>query len=333
MRSQGIEQVLNRQGVRWTYEPAVAWERVDEASARKNPARVGPQPVSHEAVERYALAYKAGDEFPAIVLAVRAEGGYFLLDGAHRRLACQAANLPFHDAYIIHENDVGLLRVLQGEFNLVNGLPMPKEQAVAYAKVLVRQFGVAVEEAATRLKIRQASLADALRADEVRLQAGKLGLAQLSPTTGNEAVITLGRLPSDALFKAAWTLAREAGLGAPEARELVKTTLRERSEADQLAAIAAYRERPAIQRSIARARQGYAKPRAGFQSKKLRLIRQLNALLEMLNRAPTLEALGVTDPADRTTIEQLWAQAVQRMEIIRGTGNDRVDQAPVRRAR
>src|SRR4051794_13664475 len=85
-----IEELLNKTGVSWTFEPDVSLGEIDMDRSLRNQARIN-KVLDQPTVETYIEAMKRGDQFPALI-------SYFwnntskrvLIDGNHRAAAHKA---------------------------------------------------------------------------------------------------------------------------------------------------------------------------------------------------------------------------------------------------
>lgn len=94
--------------------------------------------VDADTVERYAEAYRAGAEFPPIVLN-RVDGDLVLLCGVHRTTAAIEADVKTHSAIVFDGLDERRALLIAYTDNITHGLPTTRRDRTRQAALLVER--------------------------------------------------------------------------------------------------------------------------------------------------------------------------------------------------
>lgn len=223
MRDTRIEKFLVKRGVGFEYCPSIPLAQCRVDPEAKLNIRLAQQ-LSEERVERYALAMKDGDEFPAIVLYRDRKGQYFFfVNGLHRFAALGRVGATEVDAYILllDPDERSTINHLRRTINLLEGLAPTAEESLEQAVQDVDE-GSSQADAAREHRIPLSRLHNRLANREVesRLLRVRLNPTQI-PHLQDTHKRQLGRIKRDDDFFQAVMLAQEARLTVDQTKELL----------------------------------------------------------------------------------------------------------------
>ena len=157
MRDIGIEHWLDTKKVEWDYVEEIHIDRiVVDATAQAN-IRLN-MPLDQDNVRGMVVSLRdngrAQTTLPAIIV-YEVDGNYGLVNGLHRREACDRASVPTLDAYVldIPDRDMRVIDGLRRTVNILNGIPPSREEALQHAFHLVHDSGWTQKDAAASMLI------------------------------------------------------------------------------------------------------------------------------------------------------------------------------------
>lgn len=289
MKDPRIENWLTTEGVKWDYLDGVALSEIDVEASKRNQARVNA-PIIEDLVERYALAYIDGSEFPALI-AWRADSGRLvLLDGNQRLAAAIDLDQKAIDVYVCSELTEEKRFAICWTANSLNGDPgSPLDRMLQAKQYHLRYPGLPKNEVARRFRIKSEKFERELRSDEVGARLNQFGLDPEAISLTNKDRLH-AYIASDVQFREAAKLIQEAGLKGGLAAEFWADIRRARTEKDALAVIDAWRERPEVADLIRQKR--FNRPHIP-KSRMQHLLDRFSGIHRFLERYPDLVALEV----------------------------------------
>lgn len=307
--------LLDELGVTYTHHEALDLALIDEAASLRNQARF--EPLDPDAVDRYADAMTAGDQFPPIIVhhakTARAKQPWIILSGNHRYHAAIKADVKLPGYVIDKVDDPTVLLRIAYQDNAHHGLALSRPERLRHA-VHLMDNGFVQRDAARCVGIGEGEVSTYRRIRDAQERAQAAGIAAFD-TLPDRVQEKLCRIDLEAPFIAAARLATRARLSAPQADEVAKAIKAARSEAAALEAVeeltAQHRER--IQAS------------AGGMRK--RQISGRSALLDVCSRAGALSQpdviRSVIDDQDATILRRSCAKAIEKLESVRAAIGDR----------
>lgn len=242
-----IEQLLDRHGATWTYEPALDLSRVDRPASAREQYRIVE--VHPEAVERYAatMAEQGGwGDFPPLILRHSGPGGrrLVLVSGMHRDTAAQRAGFTHGPAYLIRcPAKVGLLIALDD--NARHGQPLGNSERGALGARLVAEHGLTQTDAAAQVGVSVSTVNRAVLVATTQARARDLGVDL--DGLGFLVVEELGRVDHDDVFVLAADAAGKLSSGA--GKSFVSRVRRTLDDIGPTAALEVIDERQAMVRT------------------------------------------------------------------------------------
>lgn len=276
-RDGALEADMDKLGITWSFEPAMAVGRVDKERSLANQARL--EPLNLATVEQYAEDMAAGDVFPAIVVEVQRtsrEERLVAIGGNHRLAAARIAKRKHLAAYLVEGDPVALYRLMWSD-NRRHGLPPGNGEKLLAAVHLINQ-GDTMAQAARTVGISYAKLVQHMAATEFDRRVGASKKLRVAVKLGDTAKQRLGSL-SDVVFGPAVEAVLRHGLGQADVGELV-TMLRSAGD-DGLALQLLGKAEPdlaikGLGNAAAERRRGHQSPRRAMLDA-LRSIRHLSA--------------------------------------------------------
>lgn len=277
MRDPRVEQWLTREGVDWHWEKTVPLSQVDWEASLKNQARLKVTLIS-EHVDELSMAVLDGVQLPDPVGYYNKDGCIVIISGNHRVAAykqvneLKLGNIETLDWYIVNSY-AWKLDILTRTSNIIEGLPLTKEERVEQAKHLVRVLNFSAVDAGKALGISPKTVNTALEGDGVRERLAKYQFA------GNIPLTTLQRLyrikQDNALLETA-KLVQEAQLSNEEAAEVAARVQKaERSEKQQQYVLAELRKN--YKDRIARTKKGQLRRQIAPSIKYRRAVNWINS--------------------------------------------------------
>lgn len=269
---------LQKQGVEITYVEKISLEDIDFKKSQNNQARL-TTPVVEELVNQYAQDYKDGDEFPPLVLARVGKGRWVIVDGNNRFAALTKLGRKFTDAYLLSTSDEAVINRITWTFNdKVNGLRNAHEDRLFHATTLVQKYGMEIKTAARECGVHTTTLANHLRAVEIRsileeggLKSASLGLEQI------RTISILQQVGNDVLVKGAEVVINN-GLTIKDTEELIRTVKRKNTVPDKLKAIEEFAESDLAKIRKAETKGGKIKPKYNPRLEYEKLLKKLEDL-------------------------------------------------------
>jgi hypothetical protein len=215
-----IEAMLAEYGLSWTYNDAVPLSEIDVDRSLANNVRTNP--LIPDNVDSMVMALKNGADLPPTIMTK--EGKKFLVwSGNNRTAAHLGANRKSIPAYIVPANtDHGVLRMIAVEENRGGTWANSKEERLNHAlDLLSSESGFTVRAVAQRLDLSESEVnaERAMRAGAARAQ--RLGVLNSWERITKTSRIKFDQISMDDPYKAAITLAAEAGLKIELSNELI----------------------------------------------------------------------------------------------------------------
>jgi hypothetical protein len=238
-RRPDIEAELNKYGVDWKYVSAVQLDDIDLEASLNNQARF--EALNDDTVATYADALARGDVFPAVVAwrpGKRANQKYVIIDGNHRAMGTQRAELPAVDIYeVARGTRPQVVAIMMHSLNAKHGRATSEAERVMGALYLINS-GSTQEQAAAALNVPMNVLKKALlgaKADARAREAGANMQKWESLTAGTRS--RLVTIQTDEGFADAVDLVHSAGLDAVQVQDLVAQLNQSRSGTRQRSAV------------------------------------------------------------------------------------------------
>jgi hypothetical protein len=310
-----VEQWLNEMGVRWSYIPHIPLRWFVDRDDMSHQLRSLERPLNIETVEEYQTAIQAGARFPALVAYMRDDGRYGIVAGNHREAAAHRAGVNTFDAYIITEQDEGILALLAMTSNQMMGMRPPREVALEHARMLCQRFNLPATEAARRMCIPVTAVRDANRGDAARRRLEKHGVQAALPLP---VLVEMAAVSNDHTLVAMAQLVAQTGIGRDQVRDLAREVRQEGTEQAQLQEVQRWAARPEMQHLAAQRRVRPEAARTPSMSRRLRFLKHLKDLQALAARRDSLVDLGITLPDEQAHVRELWRALVRKMEAILG---------------
>ncbi len=217
MRDAGVEKFLDKNRVTYEYRESFPLSKVIVNEKARRNIRLSEQ-LNEEVVRSYVVALKAGNEFPAIVIAPNGRDLMELVGGLHRMETYDRCNKKTSDVYILGTDDQEVIGRMRRTLNTINGLNYSEEERVLHAIEFV-DGGLTRVDAAKLMNVSRDLLHK--RLDE-RQAGARLASGNIDHTAFHgSALRILGRISRDKLLFRAATLAKEARLPADVVNNLV----------------------------------------------------------------------------------------------------------------
>ena len=309
MRVETIESKLDKDGIAWQYLSSLSLNTIDRAASKANHARFEAR--SEELVEEYARHMLTGDEFPPIVIwQQEPQKAFLVIDGNHRVWAADRINRLSLDAYQVLVDDVYVIERLTRSWNTSNGQKLSRDEIDNHIIYLCEKYHRPQKELAELYRLHPDYVSKLLARHRQSARIASWGLPAERLT--HENVALLASIDNDNVARAAASLMAKGSLGNKDARDLASAIKMERTEADQIASVSLFAERPDIRNRIAE--PGPRKGRASRQVRRDRLFLVMSQMAMHIERFPTLEANQVTTQNDRCRVEEFW----RRIERLMG---------------
>lgn len=144
MRSALYEQVLEREGVDFTYMERLDLKAIDTNAGMNNQARL-LEPIKEALIEEYAELYRQGSDGPPIVVwKYKSVSRWVPIDGNQRIAAAKKAGRKTLDAYVVDwlDDRMVLDRIIGTFNNHVNGERLIYEEALEHAVSYTQKYGI-----------------------------------------------------------------------------------------------------------------------------------------------------------------------------------------------
>jgi hypothetical protein len=314
-----IEQILNREGVTYTYIAKVPLDQIDEKQSLKNQAR-HDEPLDADYVATYAIHMLDGYEFPALVAYMSERTAkYVLCDGNHRYAGKKEANITTTDLYQVFSNDAWVIYRLTHSLNTIEGRREAPQAAMAHAVDACIRFPADAtrKDMAKRYGVSETTLRDEI---EYRVGYDRVMSVGYDPVKiGRVNLRRLVSIHSDVVLGALTALIRDGALGTTEVSSICTSVNRLKSEKRQLDYIEAYRAREEYRDRTAKTARGTT-VRRNATPPGMQLMRSLQASVTVLERSPSHAALGITSLADRARLLDLEKDLFAKLARARVLG-------------
>lgn len=224
MKDPRVEQWLNRERVEWHTEKDIPLSMVDWEASLRNQARLG-QALIQEHVDELSLAILDGVQLPDPVGYYSKESRVVIISGNHRVAAYKQINelklgFPIEkiDWYIVN-TFAWKIDVLTRISNVIEGLPLSKDERLEQAKHLVRVLNYTEVAAAKALAISKTTVGSALAADAVAERLARYRFTERIPPT---TLCKLDRIKQDIALVETAKLVREAQLSGDETADVAR---------------------------------------------------------------------------------------------------------------
>jgi len=319
MKNPTYEQALQKQGAPFTYLEAVADEAISAQKGLSNQARL-EVPLDDALVEAYALALKAGDVFPPLVLARLGRNRYYPLDGNQRLAAGRKIGKKAWDAYVVESADPMVLdRIAWGFNDKVNGRRNSYEDCLAHAISYCRKHGVPAEAAAQEFGVPKWAVHREVRVAELRevLEKHRLKPAAALPADTLHKMGALATLGEDLFVEAAVAVAASGATG-DDVVGLMRDVKAARTHAAKLGCIKKFAASEQTAQRRAETKGGTVKIRVPLPREKLaRALKEVNRVLEGY---PDRRALVPPGKAQLKELRQLATDVVRALINTYGLG-------------
>lgn len=233
--SPAAEDILRRKG----YAPQYRDIPVGDVDIHESMANVGRMRKSLllDSVERYAIAMRQGDRFPALC-AYRPKGAkkWLLICGFNRFHAAQKVGArTFHALAVDGDMEPFDVEDVAIEDNLANGVALSCEEAKFLAVRAHTEHGVSIKQAAERYKLHPNTIRESITIDDIRRVCDKIPNAR---SISDSALAKLSGFKDDHnVLRAAVTLMAEVKHTVEEAERLAREIRAEKTEAARIEAV------------------------------------------------------------------------------------------------
>ncbi len=247
MRDPKVEQWLTREMVQFEYVSSIAISDIDLEASLKNNSRVGNRliPWLHE---RYTVAAKSGDEFPAIIVYRLAPGPakFRIVEGNHRAHGYLSAGKTSIDAYVIQAT-MPVIDVLTRSANAMVGVATTPEDNLNQAIYSVSRGYQNIGQASESFNVTLNSLQSALLANKAKERLAGLRVGKAKPDDlSTFRLQRLNTIPNDPALKAAAAVALSSQLTSDQFDDLITAVKAQRSEEYMLLAVEEFKAKPGI---------------------------------------------------------------------------------------
>lgn len=306
--SNHTERWLKSEGVGFTYHAQLAIGEIDRKKSWDNQARFIP--IDERLVDEYARAKRDGAQFPALIGYRNGTGKVVLIDGNHRLAADEVVGVTFTDIYLVDSKDRLVLERLTRSANMQNGWRPSRQEVIAHVKHLVRHYGQPVAGVAKTFGIAYETANNWIQEEDVADR-----LIELGHDPRGIAATNLRRLHSlikhDTLLWSAFDLVRSAKLSVGEVDDLVLAIKAKTSDFDRMVVVTAWRER--LAERVAQSQNGRSQWPA-----KAGLLGSMSRIINLIERYPSPDQLGLTNPSDLDRVRKDWQVCVRLMEGVIG---------------
>lgn len=315
---QRYEAWLRAEGVRYTYVPNMAIERVDKRASLEAQARLDKR-LDEDMVLKYAVAMESGAEFPPLI-GYDAGGRIILIGGNHRVHAAELAHRKTFDVYVVQTDDRYIIDRMTRSMNFaLEGKAGTQEEALQQAIYLVTTHGKSAAEVGRSFNLKQQQVEAAVRRQKSLRRMETLGIS--TKHIPASTVDVLGRL-NDRPMQAAEALRTTTKMNTEQVRQLVKDVASKTSEDEQLAVIAAWSKRPDIQALREQSRSGSTpRPTTAVRTRLFRLVSDMESLLKQYT---TPQSVQLTRVSDVDTLTTRWRDVNKSMEGLLGAAKKSV---------
>lgn len=304
--SNHTERWLKSEGVGFTYYAQLDIDTIDQVRSRDNQARFIP--IDERLVDEYVRAKRDGAQFPALVGYRNGTGKVVLIDGNHRLAADKVIGVAFTDIYLVDSKDRLVLERLTRSANMQNGWRPSRQEVIAHIKHLVRHYGQSVTGVAKTFGVAYETANCWIQEEDVTDRLIELGHDPRGVVPTN-----LRRLHSlikhDTLLWSVFDLMRSAKLTVSESDDLITAINAKTSDFDRMAVVTAWRER--LAERVAQGQNGRSKWPA-----KAGLLGSISRIINLIERYPNPDQLGLTNPADIDRVRKDWQVCVRLMEGV-----------------
>jgi len=276
-------------------------EDIDWEEIEKNLGRTGRE-ISTDTVEDYALQMMDGAVFPRPI-GVWTKSGWLIPAGVHRVSAAREAGMTTVGIYVVTVALESELRQLALMTNRMQGMRIPRAEALRQAVFMVTSDGLVLDDVCRRLGVKKHTVQEKLMIQKTADRLLALGFRHKFPDTCYMCLHTL--IGNDKVFLAAAKLASSRKMTADSLREMTKAIRAEKTEALQLAL---------IDREEASAREIQEPPPRADGSRVTTVLHYRSKLLASIS---TLERLLVTSKAKKVSDLQIVEGSDEHKQIKR----------------
>lgn len=313
-RDPHTEAWLDSLHITWTYEPALALERIDTSKSLANQARL--EALDPEVVARYTADLDRGDTFPPVlaVAGAKKSSKVVLVGGNHRHAAHEQLRRPTIPAYLLADVAEPMALRLAYEDNRRHGLPPSEAERIRQAIHLIDQ-GWEQQAAAACVGVPAPKISMARSRIKATRRAATVGInVRAFEGLGGGQQYSLGQLRSDPIFKRTTQLVLDAHLTDAATRKLVGE-LREASsdkDADAILDVRTEELRPQVHASAG----GKIRSNVTARTRMLAALSSVRAVdpIEAVTSCTTLDQVRHLDETITAVIERLMkaSNALQR---------------------
>jgi ParB-like chromosome segregation protein Spo0J len=200
-------------------------------------ARVMTEGEIAEEVRRHEVnARQSGTtHYPPLVLGVRSDGKYVLLDGHQRLAGFRRAGVESHDAYLVTNKEDWPLAAVS--INTEHGLPPTEEERITLAKDYVRN-GMSQSYAAQVFRLSAGVLSECIRADRVEAIAVAEGAsARMLEKVPRTTKVYAHKIRRPPVLKAALEAITRSGAKGADAAAIVDRAVSARTDEEAIEAL------------------------------------------------------------------------------------------------
>ena len=298
------EAVLKELGMAYTIGKIVV-AKIDWKATHTNIGRTG-RAINQDNADDYALAMQSGAIFPMPV-AIKRRNGPTVVAGVHRSMAAKQNGDSEIECYIVEEQNEAMERLIAIMTNRKEGVRVSKSEAMEYGVYLVSEYEMEAKQVADYLGLNHKSLADKLRIIERRSELVSLGFTGELTDTAVGALSTVANNHKTLLSAA--ELASKYQMTAPEVRDLSSRVAKNKTEAQQLAAI-----------ELEESRRRKVSPTPVHHvtaSTRTKFLRIWHSLLSLMDGKETIESLQIVRASDEhKQLTAEWKQLKRQLDKV-----------------
>lgn len=193
-------------------------------------------PLNPDLVTEYKTAMESGDRFPACVLRRMKSGRMVIESGNHRMRSALQAGIKKAPVYVFESSDQAVIDLMPRVLNRLHGKRQGREEALIHATHAVEQYGYEHGKAEQLFGLSKGSVSAAIRAKDVKKLLMSKGVNTQKLTQAQ--LVSLHPLKNDNVIVAAGRMISDSGINGSAADEFIRSIRKNRTEAQQMAAVA-----------------------------------------------------------------------------------------------
>jgi hypothetical protein len=289
------EQAMRKFNLKWKIED-VPFDRIDWEESQKNCARIG-DPLTPEHVADLQTALRHGDVLPRVVLLNHGRKLVYAA-GNHRGTSARNCGATSISAYVVSTTDEKVIQTLPSALNAPMRM-QARDERIRLALIAIDR-GLTVKEASSSFSISEAILSLEISAKQTReeLQACGVNTSKVARTVINE----LGKIQNANVLAAAGRVVTLAKLTTDETIPFTREIRRQRTEAQQMAVVAAKEIALGIDGKTNEVKVKAILPKA------TKIRRLISSLEGYLTNVRTINQLGFTEKSEKTEFIDRWTR-------------------------